>query len=118
MIDLHGQLKQADWNVRGPIFIAVHELFDKVAEDAASYSDLLERTASVGVVAVRHGPGRDRALHPVPICFAVAATLAAEKGRVGICSSQVAHAGKLNGRLLTKLVMCSDGHPRRISTLR
>jgi starvation-inducible DNA-binding protein len=54
-IDLHGQLKQAHWNVRGPTFIAVHGLFDKVAEEAEeaeSYSDLLvERAAGLGAVA-------------------------------------------------------------------
>jgi len=45
-------LKQAHWNVRGPTFIAVHELFDKVAEEAESYSDLLaERAAGLGAVA-------------------------------------------------------------------
>jgi starvation-inducible DNA-binding protein len=48
-IDLHGQVKQAHWNVRGPGFIAIHELFDKVAEDVESYSDLLaERAAGLG----------------------------------------------------------------------
>ncbi|MGO9741083.1 MAG: DNA starvation/stationary phase protection protein Dps [Roseiarcus sp.] len=48
-IDLHGQLKQAHRNVRGPAFIAAHELFDKVAGEAESYSDLLaERAAGLG----------------------------------------------------------------------
>src|SRR3546814_783759 len=48
-IDLHGQVKQAHWNVRGPSFIAVHELFDKVADKVESYSDTLaERAAALG----------------------------------------------------------------------
>jgi starvation-inducible DNA-binding protein len=48
-IDLHGQVKQAHWNVRGPAFIAIHELFDTVADQVAAYSDTLaERTAALG----------------------------------------------------------------------
>lgn len=48
-IDLHGQVKQAHWNVRGPTFIAVHELFDKVADTVEDYSDTLaERAAALG----------------------------------------------------------------------
>lgn len=48
-IDLQAQAKQAHWNVRGPGFIAVHELFDKVAEDVAKYSDMIaERAGGLG----------------------------------------------------------------------
>ena len=48
-IDLHGQLKQAHWNVRGPNFIALHGLFDKCADEAETYSDLIaERARSLG----------------------------------------------------------------------
>lgn len=53
-IDLHAQLKQAHWNVRGPGFIAVHELFDKVSEEVETYSDLIaERAGGLGGTA--HG---------------------------------------------------------------
>ena len=48
-IDLHAQVKQAHWNVRGPTFIAIDELFDKVADGAKGYSDTFaERVAALG----------------------------------------------------------------------
>jgi starvation-inducible DNA-binding protein len=48
-IDLHAQMKQAHWNVRGPAFIAVHELFDKVSDEAEKFSDLIaERAGALG----------------------------------------------------------------------
>jgi starvation-inducible DNA-binding protein len=48
-IDLHAQVKQAHWNVRGPGFIAVHELFDKVSEEVENHSDALaERAGALG----------------------------------------------------------------------
>ena len=53
-IDLHAQVKQAHWNVRGPNFIALHELFDKVSEEVESFSDkLAERAGGLGGTA--HG---------------------------------------------------------------
>jgi starvation-inducible DNA-binding protein len=51
-IDLQTQCKQAHWNVKGPSFIALHELFDKVNEDAEEYVDLIaERLVQLGGVA-------------------------------------------------------------------
>ncbi len=48
-IDLQTQTKQAHWNVKGPHFIALHELFDKVNEDVEGYVDLLaERAVQLG----------------------------------------------------------------------
>jgi starvation-inducible DNA-binding protein len=53
-VDLHAQVKQAHWNVRGPGFIAIHELFDKVSEAVEDYSDqLAERAGGLGGTA--HG---------------------------------------------------------------
>jgi len=51
-IDLHAQVKQAHWNVRGPAFIAIHELLDKVAEAIEDYSDTIaERAGALGATA-------------------------------------------------------------------
>jgi starvation-inducible DNA-binding protein len=48
-IDLHAQIKQAHWNVRGPTFIAIHELFDKIADVVEEYSDkIAERAGTLG----------------------------------------------------------------------
>jgi starvation-inducible DNA-binding protein len=51
-IDLSLQAKHAHWNVRGAQFIALHELFDRVAEQVRAHADLLaERIAQLGGVA-------------------------------------------------------------------
>src|SRR5262245_39006702 len=48
-IDLFTQAKQAHWNVKGPSFIALHELFDKVAEIVEAHGDLIaERITALG----------------------------------------------------------------------
>lgn len=51
-IDLTSQAKQAHWNVKGPDFIALHELFDKISEDSEEYIDLIaERIVQLGGIA-------------------------------------------------------------------
>jgi starvation-inducible DNA-binding protein len=48
-IDLGAQSKYAHWNVKGPNFIALHELFDKVAESVEDQIDTLaERITALG----------------------------------------------------------------------
>jgi len=52
-IDLGLQAKQAHWNVKGPHFIGLHELFDKAAEEIEEFIDnLAERTVELGGVAL------------------------------------------------------------------
>lgn len=51
-INLQTQCKQAHWNVKGPTFIALHELFDQVNEAVEEYVDLIaERIVQLGGVA-------------------------------------------------------------------
>lgn len=51
-VDLQLQMKQAHWNVKGPNFIGLHELFDKVGEDVEGYVDkIAERIVQLGGIA-------------------------------------------------------------------
>jgi starvation-inducible DNA-binding protein len=51
-VDLQTQTKQAHWNVKGPNFIALHELFDKINEDVEDNVDeIAERVVQLGGVA-------------------------------------------------------------------
>ena len=63
-VDLQMQMKQAHWNVKGPSFIGLHELFDKVAEAVEGYvGEIAERIVQLGGVAegtVRMAASRTR----------------------------------------------------------
>ena len=49
-IDLQSQVKQAHWNVKGPQFIALHELFDKISDAVLEHIDeIAERVGARGV---------------------------------------------------------------------
>lgn len=51
--DLFTQVKTAHWNVKGPHFIALHELFDKLAEELEGHADTVaERVTALGGLAV------------------------------------------------------------------
>ena len=53
VLDLGLQAKQAHWNVKGPHFIGLHELFDKVAEGLEEFTDeIAERAVELGGVAL------------------------------------------------------------------
>ena len=114
-IDLHAQMKQAHWNVRGPAFIAIHELFDKVSIEVENYSDLIaERARGLGGTA--HGTVQVAAersyLIPYPLgiadeqqhVFAVSGTLAAFGQSIREAIGQATSFGDANtGDLFTEI---------------
>lgn len=49
VLDGASQARQAHWNVKGPGFFALHELFDKAADQLAGHADdLAERLVTLG----------------------------------------------------------------------
>jgi len=72
-VDLQMQIKQAHWNVKGPHFIGLHELFDRIDDAVESYVDLIaERIVQLGGIAegtVRVAAGRSR-LEEYPLVIA------------------------------------------------
>lgn len=52
-VDLKTQAKQAHWNVKGPEFFQLHELFDSVAKHLDDQADLIaERVTALGGTAL------------------------------------------------------------------
>jgi starvation-inducible DNA-binding protein len=90
--DLQLQAKQAHWNVKGPSFIALHELFDKVADTAEESVDLIaERIVQLGGIAegtVRVA-GQRSSLAEYPL------KISAGKDHVDALSSALSTFGKL-----------------------
>lgn len=52
-LDLHGQIKVAHWNIRGPQFPSLHPLFEQFAVQLAAHNDAIaERAVTLGGVAL------------------------------------------------------------------
>ncbi len=48
-LDLHGALKSAHWNLKGPLFASLHPLFETIAVGLAEHSDeIAERAVTLG----------------------------------------------------------------------
>lgn len=72
-VDLYLQAKQAHWNVKGPSFIALHELFDKLGEELEGYiDDMAERVVALGGIAegTVGAVGKRTRLKPYPLDLA------------------------------------------------
>lgn len=91
-IDLQTQTKQAHWNVKGPHFIALHELFDKVYSAVSEYVDeIAERAVQLGGVA--QGTARTVAKHSTLSEYPAAAVDG--RSHVDALSTALASFGKL-----------------------
>ena len=52
-LDLHGQIKVAHWNVKGPHFSSLHPLFETFAVSLAAFNDMVaERAVTLGAQAL------------------------------------------------------------------
>lgn len=90
-VDLETQCKQAHWNVKGPSFIALHELFDKVHESVGEYADLVaERVVQLGGIA--EGTARVAADRSTLLEYPL--TIAAGESHVAALSDVLAEFGR------------------------
>lgn len=91
-LDLKLAVKQAHWNVKGPDFIALHELFDAIAARVDTQADdIAERAVALGGVA--HGTAQNIAqktsLTPYP------SDLTGGKAHLEALADRIAQLGKL-----------------------
>ncbi len=104
-IDLMLRAKQAHWNVKGPNFIALHELFDKVNEESEEYVDLIaERVVQLGGTAEGTLPAvaRRSTLKEYPLATA------AWKEHVEALAASLATFGKLARQAIVEATELQD----------
>lgn len=117
--DLSLQAKHAHWNVQGPGFIAVHELFDDVASAARGWSDdIAERIAALGGVASGTSMAivSETALPHLPLaiadqttyCAAIAQALSTLCGQVTEIAQGLAEADIVTSNLLQDIAAQVD----------
>ncbi|MBI1252116.1 MAG: DNA starvation/stationary phase protection protein Dps [Alphaproteobacteria bacterium] len=91
-MDLRSALKQAHWNVKGPSFIALHELFDQIAGRTTDFiDDIAERAVTLGGQAIGtvQEAAKNSTLEPYPV------DINAEKEHVKAVADRLAAFGKL-----------------------
>jgi starvation-inducible DNA-binding protein len=104
-IDLQTQCKQAHWNVKGPDFISLHELFDKLNEDVEAYVDVIaERAVQLGGIA----EGTARSVAKRTTLAEYSAKSGAGRDHVEALSSALASFGKLVRQAIAKSDELSD----------
>jgi starvation-inducible DNA-binding protein len=104
-IDLQTQCKQAHWNVKGPDFISLHELFDKLNEDVEAYVDVIaERAVQLGGIA----DGTARSVAKRTTLAEYAAKTGAGRDHVEALSSALASFGKSIRQSIAKSGELSD----------
>lgn len=92
LFDLYSQVKQAHWTVRGPNFIGLHELFDKIAGEVLEHLDeVAERIAQLGGTPI--GTARASAAMSALEEYPIKATASVQ--HVKAVSDRLAHAGAL-----------------------
>jgi starvation-inducible DNA-binding protein len=111
-VDLQTQCKQAHWNVKGPDFIALHELFDKVNEDVAQYVDLIaERAVQLGIA-----EGTARSIAKRSTLAEYAAKGGSGHAHVEALSSALASFGKLARQAIEKSSEMKDADTADVVT--
>ena len=91
VLDLGLQAKQAHWNVKGPRFIALHELFDKLAEELEEFSDdIAERAVASGGLAL----GTSEVIFKQSRLAAYPTNLAAGSAHIEAMANSLAQFGK------------------------
>jgi starvation-inducible DNA-binding protein len=104
-IDLHAQVKQAHWNVRGPGFMSIHKVFDTVSEHVEAYSDMLaERAGGLGGVA--HGTIQLAAQRSYLVPYVLG--IADEHAHVFAVSAALAAFGQSVREGIAHMTSCSD----------
>ncbi len=72
-VDLTYSCKQAHWTLRGPDFLQLHELFDRLSGEVAEHADeIAERIATLGGQArgTVHTAAKETSLKPYPLDLA------------------------------------------------
>ncbi len=90
-LDLRTQVKQAHWNEKGPNFIGLHKLFDRVASAVDEYVDeIAERAVELGGIALGTArvAARDSRLPEYPL------DIIASRDHVKALSAAIAKFGK------------------------